>query len=152
MEAIQDLISTLRTSIKKLNNYLFINEQTKYIIITSMTSYMEEALEGIEDKIKGESITEEQVEKIKGNINTMLASVQDYLNLFRQDDNTIVSFDNGGNIVTTPQDIHVELEHKSYVDQVAPEAVNATQLKDYDLAKVIDQNEAQAIYNENRHI
>lgn len=152
MEAIQDLISTLRTSIKKLNNYLFINEQTKYIIITSMTSYMEEALEDIEDKIKGESITEEQVEKIKGNINTMLASVQDYLNLFRQDDNTILSFDNGGNIVTTPQDIHVELEHKSYVDQVAPEAVNATQLKDYDLAKVIDQNEAQAIYNENRHI
>lgn len=109
-------LDNIKNTSKQLENFVFLNNRLKYQVVRAITETMLEEVSNIEYRLDNETLSDEQISDMQKRLEELMTSVEHMLNTYRENDNSVVSIDGLGNIVTEPATFHKELEKKSYVD------------------------------------
>lgn len=141
MDIVNDLVTRIKNSTSQFEDYIFTTSYLKYIVTKSVTDYINSEIELINNKLKNNT-DEELVSKAIKDLEHMLSTIENISNIFRKDDNSVISIDEFGNFVATPAEFHVEPENKSWVDQLpeTSELKKDANNEAVDVAKHLDVN------------
>ena len=156
MSEVNNLISNAKNIIENFESVMFATRQTKYIVVKSVTTYIQEQIEAIEERINSKMVDEEYLANTKENLEYMISSVEHLSNLFREEDNERIKIDNNGNFTSEPTNYHVELDKKSYIDTIprsngGPSAFiyKSQPTKEDEIAKYVDVRDVEASLADN---
>ena len=118
MDAVQNLITNTKNAVEQFENSIFKNSKVKYIVVKTVTNYISTQIEDIEDEIFKRKDDQQFLLASTRQLQSMIDAIQQYSNMFRDNDKVSISIDENGNIVSVPNDYIVEPEPRSYIDAI----------------------------------